>query len=236
VRFWSRCLLIAFISCGMLNLQIQPPLQARVSGSVPRNPESNTPAKPFGIVVRADHARVSEADASNGATVYPGDSVDTSSGGELRVTIGKGQVYLLSSSAANLGQEGDVLRASVLHGTVGFSSLTAQQFELETPEGVIHAAKGLPAFGQVTLTGPKELTVSSYSGTLLLERNDQKLEIEAGQSYDVALVPDPAAQEPVGVKSSYDDKLIWKLIAIGGAALVGYFLWRHFCESPSDPK
>jgi hypothetical protein len=223
LRFWARCLLVALISGGMLNFEIQPLAAAE--------------AKPFGIVVRADHARVSEANASNGATVYPGDSIDTDTGGELRLAIGKGQLYLLSYSAANLGAKDGVPRAAVLRGTVGFSSLTAQQFELDTPEGVVHAANGLPAFGQVTITGPKELRVSAYSGTLLLERNDQKLSIQPGQSYDVALVAGPEpSQQPSGVKPAYQDHLVWKIAVIVAAGLTGYFLWRHFNNSNTDPK
>ncbi len=222
MRSCSRCLFVALISCGLLNLQIQPLRAAE--------------AKPFGVVALADHAHVSAAAASNGATVYPGDAVDTEGGGTLRLTIGKGQVYLLSSSAANLGQKAEVLNASVLRGTVGFSSLTAQQFELQTPEGVISAANGLPAFGQVTLTGPRELTVTAFKGSLLLERNDQKLTILEGQSYDVAVVPNEPSQGPAGVKSAYNDHLVWKLIVIGVAAGVGYWLWQHFSQSPASPK
>lgn len=233
MRFWVRSFLVALISCGMLNLQIQPVAQA--APPAPARVE-NAPAKPFGIVILADRARVSTATASTGATVYSGDSVDTSIGGELRLTIGKGQVYLLSDSGADLGQAGDLLRASVVRGTVGFSSVTARHFQLDTPEGSIRAANDRPAYGQVTLTGPKEMMVTAFTGALLLQRNDQQLEIEAGQSYDVALVPDPAAQGPAGQRRAYNDKLIWKLIVIVGAGLAGYFLWRHFSESPSDPK
>jgi FtsP/CotA-like multicopper oxidase with cupredoxin domain len=210
----------------LLNLQFQSPLRA-------------AEARPFGVVALADRAHVDAANASNGATVYPGDALDTAGGGTLRLTIGKGQVYLLSDSAANLGQNAGVLSASVLRGTVGFSSLTAQEFQLDTPEGVVHATNGLPAFGQVTLTGPKELTVTAFKGTLLLERNDQKLTIQAGQTYDVALVPNDAnepAQGAAGVKSAYNQHLVWRLIVIGVAAGVGYWLWQHFSESPVDPK
>jgi len=226
LRACARCVLIALISCGLLNLQLESPLRAAET-------------KPFGVVALADHAHVGAAAASGGATVYPGDYLDTESGGTLRLTLAKGQVYLLSSSAANLAQKTGVLSASVLRGTVGFSSLTSQQFQLDTPEGVVHAADGLPAFGQVTLTGPKELTVTAFKGTLLLERNDQKLTILAGQSYDVALVPnDPnePSQGPVGVKSAYNEHLIWRLIVIGVAAGIGYWLWQHLSESPKDPK
>lgn len=192
--------------------------------------------QPFGVVALADQAHVGTAYASAGANVYPGDALDTLAGGSLRLRVATGQFYLLSASAANLGQEGNVLRATALRGTVGFSSLTAKQFELETPEGMIRAAKDLPAYGQITMAGPREAVISCYRGTLLLERNGQQLLVDAGKSYDVSLVSDPdPPQGKAGVTPAYADHLVWKLIVIGGAALTGYLLWRHFCESPVDP-
>ena len=192
--------------------------------------------QPFGIVALADQAHVGTAFASAGANVYPGDALDTMPGGSLRLRVATGQVYLLSASAANLGQNGSVLRATALRGTIGFSSLTAKEFEVETPEGIIHAANNLPAYGQVTIAGPKEAVVSCYRGTLLLERNGQELLIDAGKSYDVSLVPDPEPpQGRAGVSPAYTDHLVWKLIVIGTAGVVAYVLWRHFSESPTDP-
>ena len=221
LRTSGRCVLVALISSGMLTLPI-------------RAAEDT----PFGIVALADQAHVGTALASTGATVYTGDSVDTSVGGALRLRVGTGQLYLLSASSANLSQDGSVLRASVLHGTVGFSSLTAREFELETPEGIIRAANDLPAYGQVTITSPKEAVVSAYRGTLLLERDSQQLSIEAGKSYDVSLVPDAdatPAQGQAGVKSGYTQHLVWKLIVIGTMGVVAYVMWHYWSESPVDP-
>lgn len=221
MRSWGRCVLVALISSGMLSLPIRA-----------------AEAPPFGIVALATQAHVGTAFASTGATVYAGDSIDTEIGGSLRLRVATGQLYLLSASAANLSQDGTVLRASVLRGTVGFSSLRAREFELETPEGTIRAANDLPAYGQVTITGPKEAVVSAYRGTLLLERNGQELSIEAGKSYDVSVVPDAdatPAQGQAGVKTGYTDHLVWKVIIIGTAAVVAYVLWRQFSESPVDP-
>ena len=195
--------------------------------------------KPFGTVALADQAHVGTADAATGATVYAGDSVDTQMGGTLRLRVGTGQVYLLSSSAANLTENGDVLRAAVVRGTVGFSSLTAHELELETPEGTVRAANGLPAYGQVTIAGPKEMVVSAYHGDLLLERGGQQLLVPAGKSYDVSLVANAdatPAQGQAGVTSAYNDHLVWKLIVIGTAAVAGYLLWRHFSESQTQPN
>jgi hypothetical protein len=227
LRSWVRCFLIAFISCGMLNLQFGP-----ASGAAE--------ARPLAVVASADRAHLSAQLAETGATVFPGDSLDTDTGGELRLVIGKGQVYLLSDSAVNMSAQAGALEAAVLRGTVGFSMLTSRQFLLETAEGTIRAANGLPAHGQVTIRGPKELIVTAFEGNLLLERNDQKLMISAGQSYDVELVPNATPPVPgqgkQGVQAGYTDRLVWKIIVIGTAALVGYLLWHFYSESPIDPK
>lgn len=219
LRAAGRCVLVALISSAMLSLPIQAAEE-----------------QPFGVVALADQAHVGTAYASAGANVYPGDALDTLPGGSLRLRVATGQFYLLSASAANLGEDGTILRATAVRGTVGFSSLTAKQFEMETPEGMIRSANNLPAYGQITITGPKEAVVSCYRGTLLLERNGQQLLIDAGKSYDVSVVSDPEPpQGKVGVAPGYTDHLVWKLIVIGGAALAGYLLWRHFSESPVDP-
>ncbi len=225
MRSWVRCFLVAFISWGMLNLQIGPAADAAEVG-------------PTAVVASADRAHISALQATTGATVFPGDLLDTELGGELRLIIGRGQVYLLSATAATLGQQSGALEASVERGTIGFSALTARQFELRTPEGTIRAANGLPAHGQVTITGPRELIVSAYDGSLLLVRNDQKLMIAAGQSYDVALVADsePPSQGQAGYPNgAKGDHLVWKIIVVAGAALAGYLLWRWKTESPIDP-
>jgi hypothetical protein len=192
------------------------------------------------VVASADRAHISAQLAAMGATIFPGDSLDTEAGGDLRLVVGRGQVYLLSDSAVSMGEQTGVLEASVLRGTVGFAALTSRQFLLQTPEGTIRAASGLPVHGQVTIRGPKELIVSAFEGSLLLERDDQKLLISAGQSYDVALVPEATpplpGQSQQGVQAAYTDRLVWKLIVIGTAGVVAYILWHFFCESPVDPK
>lgn len=219
VRAAGRCVLVALISSGMLILPIQAAEE-----------------QPFGIVALADQAHVGTASASPGANVYPGDALDTMPGGSLRLRVATGQFYLLSASAANLGQDGNVLRATALRGTVGFASLTAKEFELEALGGVVRAANNLPAYGQVTIEGPKEAVISCYHGTLQLERNGQELLIDSGKSYDVSLVSDPEPpQGKAGVTPAYADHLVWKLIVIGIAAGVGIALWHHFSESPTDP-
>ena len=231
MRFCSRSLLIVLICSGMLILQVQPSLQA-----APASTDSQTGPAPFAVVVLADLAHIGSANAAGGTTVYPGDTLDTAPGGNLRLTVANGQVYLLSNTAANILRSGTVLQAAIARGTVGFSSLTDRQFQIVTPEGLVGAAGGLPAYGQVTITGPNDIVISAFTGALILRRGSQTLIVKAGQSYYVSLVPDPQPpQRKAGVVPGYNEHLVWRIILISGMALTGYLLWRKYCESPIDP-
>ena len=235
MRSCSRFLLIAFICGGMLNLQM-PPLQAAT-----KRPGAQASPAPFAVIILANEVHVGHANASTGTTLYPGDALDTQPGGELRLTEAGGQIYLLSDTAVTLGRSGGVLQATLVRGTVGFSSLTDQQFQILAPEGLIEALNG-PAYGQVTMTGPKDIVISAYTGELVLHRADQTLIVKPGQSYYVSLVPDAEPQDQNGNGRRrgpvypYAYHLEWRLIVIAAAGLTGYFLWKQFSESPTDPE
>lgn len=231
MRVCSRSLPIALIFSGMLTLQVQPSLRA-----APAPTDSHSTPAPLAVVVLAEIAHIGNANAAGGTTVYPGDTLDTGAGGEMRLTVATGQVYLLSDSAANVLGSGSALQAAIVRGTVGFSSLTDRQFQIVTPEGIVGAADGRPAYGQVTITGPNDIVISVYTGALVLHRGSQTLIVKAGQSYYVSLVPDPQPpQRKAGVVAAYNYHLVWRIIIVSTAAGIGYWFWRIYCESPIDP-
>src|ERR1700722_6345712 len=143
--------------------------------------------KPLGFVVQAQSAQIFDSKVAIGTTVYPGDKVQTEVGGALRLRMGTTQLYLLASSSATLGQRSDALFAEVSRGTVGFSSNGADQLELEVPEGVVRAANGQPAYGQVTIVGPAEIIVSAFHGSLVLDNDGELHTIPEGKSYRVTM-------------------------------------------------
>lgn len=229
---YCRTVLIALICSGMLILPVESSL-----GAAPAVPTGQGGAVPFAVIVSADLARVGVANAAGGTTVYPGDSLDTGAGGVLRLTVAGGQVYLLSDTGVRIGNSGLVLQATLTRGTIGFSSLTDRQFQILVPEGLVEAAYGQPAYGQVTITGPDDVVISAYSGALVLHRGDQTLIVRAGQSYYVSLVPDDAPpQRRAGVVPAYNNHLVWRLIVITAAGLTAYFLWRSYSLSPFSPS
>jgi hypothetical protein len=199
--------------------------------------------KPLGMVIQADEALLGSAKATVGATVYPGDSIATGTGGTMRLKVGAGQLYLLSGSAATLAENTSTFHALVNRGTVGFSSAAAEPFELETPLGVVRPAAGA-TYGQVTLTGPREMIVSAYRGDLVVDNNGEVHTIPEGKSFRVSMDLDPvqpqpnAAQGPygTGVKPAVNPHLLLKLTAVAIVGVGTYFIYRELSESPSKPS
>jgi len=230
VRSISKSLLIAILVASLLNL-----------------PAFAANEKPLGLVIQAQEAQIGTAIVAVGTTVYPGDTVQTETGGTLRMKVGGSQVYLLASSAATLSQKSDMVHALVARGTVGFSSDGTDQVGLEIPEGIVSAANGQPAYGQVTITGPREVVISAYRGTLVLDNDGELHTIPAGKSYRVTMDLEPAAtkpaQEAAGVGGKDSDivtpkrrHLVFDLIVLGGAAAISAVIFYEVSQSPSIPK
>jgi hypothetical protein len=232
MRALSRCVLIAILIAGLLNI-----------------PAYAADEKPLGLVTQAENAHIGNAKVAIGTTIFPGDTLATEAGGALRLNFGSSQLYLLSASSATLSQNASatMVHALVGHGTVGFSSNGTDHIELEIPQGILRAANGEPAYGQVTIVGPLEVVISTYRGTLSLDHDGEVRDIPAGRSYRVTMELEPAAaaaqpQAPAGVGGSGTKRalntatLAWALVAIGAAGGVAYGIWDVLSESSSAPK
>jgi hypothetical protein len=139
-----------------------------------------------------------------------------------------------------------MVHALVARGTVGFSSNGTDQVGLEIPEGIVSAANGQPAYGQVTLMGPREVVISAYRGTLVLDNDGEMHTIPAGKSYRVSMDLEPAAtkpeQEAAGVGGKDHDivaprhrHLVFDLIVVGAVAAVAAVTYWEVTQSPSKP-
>lgn len=198
--------------------------------------------KPLGMIVLANGAYVDKGTAGLGADVFSGELVRTDPGGTLRLKLGPTQFYILSDSDASLIQTGSTVRARLTHGTAGFSSAAAGQFEVETPLAIIRAADGQRAFGQVTLNGTQKMMVSAYRGDLVVERNGMSRTIKAGEAYNVTYVPDPvpapaASANPTQTgQSGVNGQLIFVAIVLGSSALAGALIYHYETMSDSQPS
>jgi hypothetical protein len=203
--------------------------------------------KPLGTVIQAQEAQLDSAKLAVGTSVYRGDTLATEAGGQLRVKLRCTQLYLLADSTATLEQDAGTVHATVTRGTVGFSSNCAGDIELEIPQGVLRAADGQPAYGQVTILGPQEVVISTYRGALVLDNDGELHTIPAGTNYRVTMAFDQADQQPTPASAGGDNpivqprkrrrrKLAFYLIFSGAVAGLTYVIWDHLDVSPSAPQ
>jgi hypothetical protein len=228
LRSIARSCLIALLICGLLDL-----------------PAFASNDKSLGMVIESKTAGLGATAVAIGTTVYPGDSLWTDTGGTLRLKIGAGQIYLLSSSNVTLGESSSAIQATVSKGTVGFSSTASDRLELVIPEGILRAANGQPAYGQVSITAPNEVVISAYRGALVLDNDGDLHTIGAGTSFRVTMALENDVQKPEGAETTPEVKfvpqkrrhLVFALILTGIiAAGVAYPLYRELSESPSKPS
>lgn len=226
VLYLVKTFLVAILSVGLFNV-----------------PSFAANEKPLGLVTQATEAHLGSATVAIGTTVYPGDTLATDEGGTARVKVGGSQFYLLSSSSATLSENSTIVNAAVARGTVGFSSNGTDQLALQIPEGIVRAANGQPGYGQVTIIGPREVIVSAYRGTLVLDNDGDVHEIPAGKSYRVTMDLEPAAEPQAPAGAGANNKvvaprhrhLLFDLIVLGAVGGASYALWYHLSESPSNP-
>jgi hypothetical protein len=203
--------------------------------------------KPLGMVIQAQEAQLDNTKLQVGTSIYGGDTVVTDAGGGLRLKLGGSQLYLLAESAATLSQNATVVHAVVARGTVGFSSNGTDNVELEIPEGILRAADGQPAYGQVTILSAQEVEISAYLGALVLDNDGELHTISEGKSYRVKMELEQAEQQPPAASTGGDNpiihprkgrrrKLVYYLIFTGAMAGISYAIWDHLDQSPSNFK
>ena len=218
-----RSVLIGLVVSGMLNLPVMA-----------------ASAKPVGMVVIAEHAKIDNANAAIGADIFAGDALATDETGTMRMKVGASQVYLLASTAATLASTEDRVQAKVMRGTLGFSTTAADQLEIGTPFATIRGTDGQRVFAQVAVLSPTKMQISAYEGSLLViaPNGDQK-KIGEGETYEATAAPaEPGGgQNQQGVGGT---GINWKHVAFvaGAAAVLGgtaLALWLEQTESCSNP-
>lgn len=203
--------------------------------------------KPLGMVIQAQEAQLDNAKLEVGTSIYGGDTVVTDVGGGVRLKMGGSQMYLLADSAATLSQNAAVVHAVVARGTVGFSSNGADNVELEIPEGILRAANGQPAYGQVTILSAQEVVISAYRGALVLDNDGELHTIPAGKNYRVTMELDQSDQQAPPASTGGDNPIIhprkrrkrrlaFYLIFTAAVAGMSYAIWDELSESPSKPS
>ena len=194
------------------------------------------PTAPLGMVLQAQGALLDSSLAVGGATIYPGDKLETSTNGAARLRIGAGQVYLLGSSAATLTGVSGGLVAELSRGTVGFSSALGENIEVRTAQAVVRPKGSQPTHARVTIVSPNQLLVSTYRGATELQVGDKTYTLAENTAYRVDITQDQQAP-PIGTGTTAIHQTHALLVFIGAAVLTGFAVWGIVValESPNLP-
>src|SRR5258708_22329964 len=147
-----------------------------------------------GTVVSAERAHVGTAAASAGATVFPGDQLDTEQVGSLQIRAGAARLVLTSSSHLVWGAEGGSASATLTGGTAAFSTAGAKAFVLHAGTAAFKPRGDEPTVANVTLLNAKELLVRCSRGAVLIAVEDDVRMIPEGTAYHVVLDPEAAGR------------------------------------------
>ncbi len=206
---------------------------------------NSAPARPtvLGVVLEADRAHLNSGAVSAGATVYDRDRFSTETGGML----------LLHSDAAmlELAEESEVMvrsrangaqgtEAELGKGTLVFSAARAAALEIVVQEADVRPITDARTIAQVSVTGPRELRISTRRGALQFSYRGETETIAEGSSYRVILDPPKDDPQNKPVKAGRRRKS-FLLIAIAAAAGTTVILYEHLnhghkrMESPDRP-
>jgi hypothetical protein len=200
--------------------------------------------KVAGVVSQANLGHIDSADAVAGANVYDCDTLETEQGGQMRLQVRGGQVYVASGSEGQLQETPTAIDVYVERGTVGFSVMAGGMIEVMTPAGIVRAANGQAASGEVTLTSPKEMLISAMHGDLVLDNGGDIRAIPQGQTarvtFDEGNAPACHEEESQDQQQQNQPKALRRPIGfyflIGGAiAVPAILLWHHATESSFKP-
>ena len=201
-----------------------------------------TPSAAFGTVVFVNRARVGNARASIGATVFSGDSISTDEVGSIQVRAGAARLLLASASAATLLQDEASPAATLTTGTATFSTANSKAFVLHVASATIRPDTDQPTIGKVTVLNPKELVVKSVRGSLQIAVEDDVREIPEGEAYRVVLDPnaDPQGPRGAGTKGiggppikAAKSRFVWYAVAI--TAGLTFYVVHEALESADHP-
>ena len=168
-------------------------------------PTNGAPASAIGTVTSASGARIGTAPASVGSTVFVGDHLSTERLGSIQVRAGAARLLLSGASSVDVAQmQGTTPAATLLSGTVVFSTANANAFVLHASKAAIRAKTDEPTVGQITYVNDKELRVRCNRGSLAITVEDETQYVPEGMAYRVILDPDSyyaaeaSAQGPQG--------------------------------------
>jgi hypothetical protein len=153
---------------------------------VPAHVHAQAANPALGVVVKSSAAHIGNAAASDGATVYSGDSLSTDDNGAIQVRVGTLSFELQSNSAAHIyrapyGAIVELDRGSAIYNTPGGH----ENLVIVASDVRVTPVLSLSDFGSVTIDDPCKVTVNSQRGQVDVHVGSESKLVEQGKAYRV---------------------------------------------------
>lgn len=203
-------------------------------------PPTRTAQPPIGILTLATHARLDEATAFAGLSVFDGERLSTEADGRLGLRMGRSEVTLGEKTQIQLiHMDGGGVHVDMEAGSIHFSSAENEMIEVHTAEAIVRPASAQPTHASVALLGPKVLQITAERGALRFSYRDEQRNLPEGQTYRVYLDTDEAQPTPTGgaQTTGAPSKLTYFIVGAGAAGATGATVWPidHALHSSNPP-
>ena len=142
---------------------------------------------PLGILTLAYDARLNEAAAFPGLSVFEGEEVSTKPEGRLGVRVGRTTVLLAGSSGATLHGIDSGAHVDLTAGTVPFSSPENGIVEIHAEEAFLRPEENQLTQAEVTIVAPGVLQIRARRGDLAFRYREEFQVLPEGATYRVYL-------------------------------------------------
>jgi hypothetical protein len=189
----------------------------------------------MGVVTGAQQAQIGRVTATDGTSIYDGDTISTGPTGALRLQFGGSQMVLTSGTVVSLSKTEAGVIATLVSGAVRFSNVPGSPLEVRTLKSVVVRSKGeQSSVGQLSVTGPTSFQIGSTKGDLAVSVNGVDHVVEASTAYNVNLDGDGGGgQNSRSPRAAGTSGGIWIAVAVIATG-TGIALWLAF-RSPSKP-
>jgi hypothetical protein len=186
----------------------------------------------LGVVTQSLGGHLGTAAASEGATIYEGDRIETDESGALSLRAGTVQLSLSANSRVVMKHDESGLAPTLERGSVVFRAESGG-LRLSASDVVVRPQSSAPTLGQMTLETCAVVVTSNLQALEVTAGPETKI-VEEGKSYRVLLVDGSCSANSHRSPLATGKNRFLPLVLIGsGAAIVP--LLRKALLSPDHP-
>jgi len=206
-------------------------------------PFASAATPPIGILTQAYQARVNEALAFPGLSVFEGERLSTDAQGRIGVRVGNSVLALAGNTDATVYRISGGIHLDLTMGSVYFSAAKGEMVEIHVAEAELRPGDNQLTQAAVKLLAPKVLQIEVRKGGLNFSYRAEFRFLPAGETYRIYL---DAPEEPeivggfAGQKAGIGGKVAYFIVGTGSGGLAAWGVREATAsgagiESPAKP-